>query len=166
MSFYSFRIVRCLQIPRKRKRSKMLTFSFFSPNVLLTIKITRTMKQLLLSILFLLVPVAASADAVEINGIYYNLITKGGIAEVTSNPNKYSGEVVIPESVEYEGATYSVTSIGKHAFSVCRGLTSVIIPNSVTNIGYGSFNSCSGLISVIIPNSVNSIDQSAFSGCI
>ena len=68
-------------------------------------------KQVLLFSLMLLFPIVASADAVEINGIYYNLITKdGNWAEVTNNPNNYSGEIVIPESVEYESATYRVTS--------------------------------------------------------
>ncbi len=90
----------------------------------------------------MLLPVVASADAVEINGIYYNLITKGQAAEVTSNPNKYTGEVVIPEEVTYEGVDYDVISIGKHAFYNCSGLTSVIIPNSVTSIGFGAFQYC------------------------
>ena len=48
-------------------------------------------KQLLLFIMMLL-PMVASADAVEINGIYYNLISKGHVAEVTKKPSgKYTG---------------------------------------------------------------------------
>ena len=43
------------------------------------------MKLRLLTILLTLLPLMASAEAVEINGIYYNLITKGNIAEVTNN---------------------------------------------------------------------------------
>ena len=42
------------------------------------------MKQTLLSFLLALIPILASADAVEIDGIYYNLITKNQIAEVTN----------------------------------------------------------------------------------
>ena len=107
----------------------------------------------------------ASADAVEINGIYYNLVTKSKEAEVTKNPNYYSGEVVIPESVEYGGVTYSVTSIGVETFFGCRSLTSITIPNSVTSIGSSAFESCSGLTSVTIPNSVTSISAYAFFYC-
>jgi hypothetical protein len=54
----------------------------------------------------------------------------------------YSGNVVIPSSVKYDGKTYSVTSIGIGAFSDCSGLTSVTIPNSVTSIGESAFYGC------------------------
>ena len=124
------------------------------------------MKKLFLFSVLMLLPMLASADAVEINGIYYNLL-EGAVAEVTKMPNdgKYSGSVVIPESVIYEGKTYSVTSIGRGAFSVCSGLTPVTIPNSVTSIGNYAFAGCSGLTSVTIPNRVKSIGEGAFSGC-
>ena len=78
------------------------------------------MKKLFLLSVLMLLPMLASADAVEINEIYYNLIENAGQAEVTWNPNSYSnsysGSVVIPESVVYEGKNYSVTSIGERAF--------------------------------------------------
>jgi len=113
----------------------------------------------------MLLPMMASADAVEIGGIWYNLVPKAKEAEVTKNPNKYSGDVVIPPSVTYNGQPYSVTSIGGSAFSGCSGLTSVIIPNSVKSIGDYAFYGCSGLTSVTIPNSVTSIGGSAFRSC-
>lgn len=79
---------------------------------------------------------------------------------------EYTGNVVIPESVEYNGKTYPVTSIGFYAFIDCSGLTSVTIPNSVTSIGFYAFMDCSGLTSVTIPNSVTYIGNLAFQGCI
>jgi hypothetical protein len=79
--------------------------------------------------------------------------------------NEYTGNVVIPESVTYDGVTYSVTSIGEMAFSDCSGLTSLTIPNCVTSIGRSAFYGCSGLTSIIIGNSVTSIGNSAFYDC-
>ncbi len=82
------------------------------------------------------------AEAVEIDGIYYNLVTKAKQAEVTSNPSRYRGAVNIPETVSYNSVTYSVTSIGEDAFCYCDALTSITIPNSVTSIGEDAFTGC------------------------
>ena len=113
----------------------------------------------------ILLPMVASADAVEIDGIYYNLINKVSVAEVTNNPNGYEGSIVIPEIVNYNNTTYSVTSIGSKAFENCKKLTSVIIPNSVTDIGSGAFEHCSGMTSITIGNGVTTIGSDAFRFC-
>ncbi len=123
------------------------------------------MKKLQLFFVMMLLPMVASADAVEIDGIYYNLVSKAKAAEVTKNPNKYIGEVVIPEKVTYNDVEYSVIAIGERAFEGCRSLTSVTIPNSVTSIGDCAFYYCSGLTSITIPNSVTSIGGGAFFDC-
>ena len=101
------------------------------------------MKKQLLLLVSLLLPLMASADAVEIDGIYYNLVSEGQQAEVTKNPSEYSGAITIPESVKNKGITYSVTSIGDYAFLSCSNLTSIEIPNSVTSIGYNALNETS-----------------------
>ncbi|MBQ6277971.1 MAG: leucine-rich repeat protein [Bacteroidales bacterium] len=75
------------------------------------------------------------------------------------------GNLVIPERVTYDNTAFSVTGIGDFAFSLCRGLTSVTIPNSVTSIGTGAFIGCSGLTSLVIPSSVVHIGDMAFSYC-
>ena len=130
-----------------------------------------------LTVLMSMVGAKASAHDIAIANIdgvtiYYNYINDNTELEVScrgsyseSYSNEYSGDVVIPETVNYNGTTYSVTYIGGEAFRNCRGLTSVTIPNSVTSIGYKAFSGCSGLTSVTIPNSVTSIGESAFSGC-
>ena len=98
------------------------------------------MKRQLLFLALMLMPLFALADAVEIDGIYYNLIEKGKVAEVTSNPNYYTGDVTIPEKVTYNEVEYSVTSIGYAAFRDCSRLTSITLPNSLLKIDFESFS--------------------------
>ena len=127
----------------------------------------------LFTALLLLLSVAVNAHDFEVGGIFYNITDESNkTVEVTYRGNSYSayyneytGKVVIPESVAYNGNTYSVTSIGNYAFSRCSGLTSIEIPNSVTSIGGGAFSVCSGLTSIEIPNSVTSIGEEAFYSC-
>ena len=120
------------------------------------------MKRTLLFILAFL-PMLASADPVEIGGICYNLVEGTKEAEVTAN--LYRGDITIPESIEYEGITYSVTAIGESAFYYCTGLKSVTIPNSVATIGESAFDGCKNLSSVTIANGVTSIGVAAFQLC-
>ena len=119
------------------------------------------MKKQLLLLVMTLLPMVAMADAVEIDGIFFNLNGEDKVAEVTIKPNYYTGVVNIPQSVTYENVTYKVTSIGKQAFERCSSLTSVTIPNGVKSIGIYAFF-WSGLTSVTIPNSVTSIGKCFF----
>ena len=107
------------------------------------------MKQhFLLFLALMMLPMVACANTVEIEGIYYELISKAKQATVKGAVST-SGSVVIPASVFYEGVEYSVSSIGSEVFKG-RSLTSVTIPNSVTSIGENAFQGCSGLTSVHI----------------
>lgn len=108
-----------------------------------------------------------NADGVT---IYYNYINDGTELEVTHynhgyypNPERYKGNVVIPEEVVFMNRTRKVTRIGEGAFSSCDELTSVTMPQSITTIGGSAFYNCS-LTSLIIPNSVTNIGSGAFSG--
>ena len=104
--------------------------------------------------------------AFEYGGLTYKVTVKGKeLAVIASESGEYSGAVVIPSSVNYNGTTYSVTSIGCEAFAYCNSLTSVVIGNSVTSIGERAFYVCSNLTIIEIPNSVTSIGRSAFEGC-
>lgn len=119
-------------------------------------------ETLLLSVCF---PFSAFAYDVEVDGIYYNIVTKDKTAEVTYGDNQYKGEVVIPETFTVDDVVYNVTSIGFSAFEGCKELSSTTIPNSVTSIGAYACKDCTGLASISIPNSVTIIDGFAFQHC-
>ena len=127
------------------------------------------MKKLFTLLFTLLSTTAILAYDFEVDGIYYS-ISEHNAKEVRvtykyGNNRSYSGSVLIPSTVTYNGITYSVTSVGNWAFEGCTGLTSITIPSSVKSIGWGAFSGCSGLTSVTIPNSVTWIGGEAFEGC-
>ena len=106
-----------------------------------------------------------------IKGLYYNLDKFNNTAKVTcysnnlqSNTNVYTGVINIPESVNYNGQEYKVTSISSNAFQGCNLLESITIPSTVTYIADGAFR-YTGLTSVIIPDNVRRIEYDTFYGC-
>lgn len=123
------------------------------------------MKKHLLFFFAALLPLLARAEAVEIDGIWYNLDTEAKTAEVISEWTQYSGSIVIPSTLTYNDAQYSVTSIGWGAFANCKDLINVTIPRGVTLIEENAFIGCSGLSSINIPNSVTCIGKYAFENC-
>ena len=131
------------------------------------------MNKFFLLLTFLCLSLSARAHNAEVDGIFYNLDKANKTATVTfkgdysnSYDNEYSGDVVIPETVSYDGITYSVTSLGDGCFKACSSLTSITIPNSVKSLGDYSFYGCSSLTSITIPNSVTSLGSYCFYGCI
>jgi len=122
-------------------------------------------RKLLLFIALFLTSIHLLAFDFEKDGIYYNKFVVPNQVAVTSGTIKYSGSVIIPASVVYNGVTYAVTYISGSTFSNCPDLTSVTIPNSVTTIGEWAFCNCSGLTSVLLPSSITKIYNYTFSGC-
>ena len=163
--------------------------------------LNHTLRTILLALAFIGTATTALAYDFIVKGIYYNI--NGDEATVTykyrtgnsSQGYKYYndnvGDVIIPESVIYNGKEYNVTAIGEYAFynydnqylitsitlpnsikSIgqtafynCYKLTELTIPESVVSIGSSAFLYCSGLSNIVIPDSVTSIGGSAFSGC-
>lgn len=130
----------------------------------------------LLTVLMSVIGTSAFAHSFEVANddgvtIYYKKTSQTTVAiscrgtYSSDYKNEYIGNVVIPESVTYDGKTYSVTAIDNYTFENCSGLTSVTIPYSVTSIGYRAFMGCSGLTIVTIPNNVTSIENATFQDC-
>ena len=142
--------------------------------------------KLLFTMLLALIAATVNAQEFMVDGICYNILSEDDrTVEVAESPYGYSGEVVIPAEVTYDGRTYQVTTIGDYAFNDCDALTSVSMPEVTTisewafrycsalisvsmpkaiMIGEGAFNFCSALTSVSMPE-VTTIGNSAFSGC-
>ena len=83
------------------------------------------------------------------------------------NGENAQGELIIPETVNYEGVTYTVTKIGYEAFYQCSGLTgNLVIPSTVDTIMTRAFKNCSGFTGdLVIPNSVRHLGGGAFEWC-
>ncbi len=114
-----------------------------------------------------LLALSATAYNFKVDGIYYYYNSYGNEVIVTdadfnTNTPDYTGHVAIPETVTYNGTTYSVISIDSEAFYNCSSLYSITIPNSVRHIGDKAFYKCSSLTIVTIPNSVKNIGEQAF----
>ena len=76
--------------------------------------------------------------------------------------NSPEGNIIIPDSVEYDGIFYHVTSIGNHAFAFCCNITEIQIPNSIISIGSSAFVQCGGNITINSNNNIHFIGGSAF----
>lgn len=89
---------------------------------------------------------------------------------VTGGKGFYSKviELVIPETVNYNGATYTVTEIGPKAFGSimfggCR-IESVVLPSTITKIGEEGFALCGRLNTINLPEGLVEIGKRAFCG--
>lgn len=146
----------------------------------------KTLNQTLRAILLALAVIGTATTALAynfmVNGIYYN--RNGNNATVTyieyreyynnhsiygpdryNYLNKYTDCITIPETVIFNGVTYTVTSIGDYAFANCYSLKGISIPNTVSFIGDYAFYNCGMLTEITIPESVVSISNYAFYLC-
>ena len=88
-----------------------------------------------------------------INDINYRLDEDNLTAEVMENEGS-EGDIIIPETVVFNTATYRVTSIGEHAFDYCSSLTSIVIPDSVTSIEWWAFCGCKSLTDITFQGTI------------
>ena len=68
-------------------------------------------------------------------------------SRVTAVAEEYEGPVTIPETVSYEGQTYTVAEIANYAFNYCS-LTSLTIPKTVSYVESEALSSCEYLTAI------------------
>ena len=110
---------------------------------------------------------AADTLSFTIDDIQYTIDKNDSTAVSVTGTTGYGDinnkkDLVLPETVEYNGVTYTVTSIGNGAFARKNGLNSIVIPNTVVLIAESAFASNWGLASIEIPASVVEIGTRAF----
>ena len=94
------------------------------------------------------------AQRVFIDSVYYTLDNTAMTAQIAVQSNNTAvGDIVINDTVTYEGAHYAVTSMANAAFSGCNQLTSIVLPQTLRNLGREAFLQCTNLTSCIIPDS-------------
>ncbi len=79
-----------------------------------------------------------------VDGIYYRNMGNRTAFVVNKDRdfNTYSGNVIIPDSINYNGVVYEVSGIEESAFLYCSNLTSLCIPVTIKTIENGAFNGC------------------------
>lgn len=86
-------------------------------------------------------PISASAYDFEVDGLYYDLSSLSNrTCKLTSGGTAYTGALIIPESVDYEGLIFKVTEIDTKAFNA--NITELSIPATVTTIPSNTIKKC------------------------
>lgn len=151
--------------------------------------------KLWMVIALLLTSFPALAYDFEVDGICYDknsdpYLTGEGAVYVTANPNKqYSGDIVIPHTVQKGGYSYKIIGIsnntfkdcvdlnsvrfiseeniymGSKLFQGCTNLSKVQLPMNLTGIPDGAFKNCSSLNFIELPSTIRIIETEAFANC-
>ena len=121
----------------------------------------------LLFVAFLLLKgTSVYAQKVFLDSVYYSLDSVTMTAQIAVQSNSTAvGDIVIGDTVTYEGANYAVTRMADNAFVNCKQLTSIVLPQTLRNLGRNAFLDCTNLTSCIIPDStISEIPFEAFLG--
>ncbi|MCQ2326067.1 MAG: leucine-rich repeat domain-containing protein, partial [Bacteroidales bacterium] len=94
--------------------------------------------------------------------LYYRITSSNTVA--VYGRSDVVEDIIIPQTVSYNGTTYTVAEMVSDAFQECS-IKSVVIPSTITTIPKDAFYKCYSLTSVTIPSSVTSIGTTAFGSC-
>ena len=127
------------------------------------------MKKIITILLLTLVNLSIKAQLYvpdfNIGNFYYKIISEDN-HEVALVRNiaaciVYEGDIVVPDSVQYNGAYYKVTSIGDLVFYGAR-INSLTLPKGIRSIGEECFADAEFNCPISLPDSLRTIKKSAF----
>ena len=126
------------------------------------------MKKFLLTLFAMFASmVSAGAYDFTVDGIYYDINEDGTTLAIVPDESykDFTGDLVLPDTVTYNGTKYTVKFINNEAFKYCNGLTSVTLPNTVTVVGMMAFDHCDSLETLTIGTSLYMSGSGAFTNC-
>ena len=130
------------------------------------------LRRLSLAALCLTSAAMLHAASITVDGINYTTasgnkatVAKYTIVKATADTIFYTGDIVIPETITYEGTQYTVVATAANAFVDCKDLTSVTLPATCVTIGRNCFKGCTSLKHSPIPATVTSVGSGVFNGC-
>ena len=125
----------------------------------------KTFTKILLATTLAFSALNGTAQDFESGGLCYTLLGGDEVAVserlLFDGTNDYSGVVIIPPTVYFDGDTYRVTAVGDYAFAG-SAVTEVVMPNSVTQLGESAFADATELSQVTLPIGLKSIPRYCF----
>ncbi len=88
-----------------------------------------------------------------------------GAGAMTDYDGDYAPWSEAEDNIQTVRVEEGVTAISDGAFSYCKNLTTVILPNTMGSIGREAFHACKRLSHIIIPAGVFEIREDAFTEC-
>ena len=138
------------------------------------------MKKTILIIAFFVYIISLfGQNVIKIDNIRYQI--QDGYAQITRQDPDLSGDIVIPDKIEYNGKEYVVSSMSYPSntasyggmssisaegatFQGCK-ITSITLPATITEISSAAFINCTELVSVTLPETLTSIGWGSFAYC-
>lgn len=122
----------------------------------------KVLKQLLLTFCLLFSMDVLAASTATVGYLKYSF--EGNSAYIVGyDPNTIPEELVIPETVEYNGLTFNVTKIEASSFKNCTKIKRLKINQRLLYIGASAFYGCTNLEAVEV--NANQLNESAFEYC-
>lgn len=102
--------------------------------------------------------------SLTVAGNTYQVLTVDGTKTVAiTGADKKAAKVAIPQTIQFNGEVFTVTSIAANAFKNCKNLKTVVIPKTVTTIGKNAFSGAKKLKKITIQGTaLTSIGKNAF----